>query len=138
MPSYAVAIIIAVIAAQYALALFCLLKLAYLDISKKQYVLWNLFILIVFFIGAAVFLVYYRKVKDEKRITPYVEEQEPQEQAGEENSAADGEEKPEATATAADADKPEESETPRDGETTVEAKEPEAQSENADTAQDRQ
>ncbi len=76
LPSYAVAIIIVVVAAQYALALFCLLKLAYLDIPKKQYVLWNLLILIVFFIGAAVFLVYYSKVKDTKKIPPYVEEPE--------------------------------------------------------------
>ncbi len=73
LPPYAVAIIIVVVALQYALALFCLLKLAYLDIPKKQYVLWNLFILLVFFIGAAVFIVYYSKVKDTKKIPPYVE-----------------------------------------------------------------
>ena len=79
MPSYAVIIIIVIVAVQYALALFCLLKLAYLDIPKKQYVLWNLLILLVFFIGAAVFLVYYSKVKDTKRIPPYVEEQKPEE-----------------------------------------------------------
>ncbi len=71
LPTYAVVIIIVVIAVQYAYALFCLLKLAYLDISKKEYVLWNLFILIVFFIGGTVFLIYWSKVKDEKRIPPY-------------------------------------------------------------------
>ncbi len=58
---YIVAVIIAVIAAQYAFALFCLLKLAYMDVSKKQYVLWNLLILLVFFIGGGVFLWYYYK-----------------------------------------------------------------------------
>lgn len=54
-------IIIAVVLLQYAFAIFCLLKLAYLDLAKKNYILWNLFILIVFFIGGAVFLVYYFK-----------------------------------------------------------------------------
>ena len=58
---YIVAIIIAVVVVQYAFALFCLLKLAYLDIDKKYYILWNVFILLVFFIGGAVFLVYYYK-----------------------------------------------------------------------------
>lgn len=58
---YIVAIIIAVIVVQYAFALFCLLKLAYLDIDKKYYILWNVFILLAFFIGGAVFLVYYYK-----------------------------------------------------------------------------
>lgn len=61
---YIVAVIIAVIVAQYAFALFCLLKLAYLDLGKKQYVLWNLFILLIFFIGGAAFLVYYYKHPD--------------------------------------------------------------------------
>lgn len=68
---YAVAIIICVIALQYAFALFCLFKLAYLDITKKQYVLWNLFILLVFFVGCIAFLVYYNKVKAEKTIPPF-------------------------------------------------------------------
>lgn len=71
LPTYAVVIIIAVIAVQYGFALFCLLKLAYLDISKKEYVLWNLFILLIFFIGGITFLIYWFKVKDTKRITPY-------------------------------------------------------------------
>lgn len=58
---YVVFIIIAVVMLQYAFAVFCLLKLAYLDLSKQHYFLWNLFILIVFFIGGIVFLVYYSK-----------------------------------------------------------------------------
>lgn len=65
--TYVTIILIAVIILQYAFATFCLLKLAYLDIDKKQYILWNLFILIVFFIGGTVFLVYYFK-HPEKRI----------------------------------------------------------------------
>ena len=71
LPTYAVVIIIAVVAVQYAFALFCLLKLAFLDITKKEYVLWNLLILLVFFIGGIAFLIYYFKVKDTKRIEPY-------------------------------------------------------------------
>ncbi len=63
--------IIIVVAVQYAFALFCLLKLAYLDISKREYVLWNLFILLVFFIGGIAFLVYYYKKGKAKRIPPY-------------------------------------------------------------------
>jgi len=68
---YVIGIVIAVVAVQYAFALFCLLKLAYLDISKREYVLWNLFILLIFFIGGISFLVYYGKVKDTKKIPPY-------------------------------------------------------------------
>lgn len=88
LPTYGVVIIIAVIAVQYAFALFCLLKLAYLDISKKEYTLWNLFILLVFFIGGAVFLVYWFKVKDTKRIPPFTPEikEEAVEKANEEKS----------------------------------------------------
>lgn len=58
---YVVFIIIAVVMLQYAFAVFCLLKLAYMDIPKNRYILWNLFILIAFFIGGIVFLVYYSK-----------------------------------------------------------------------------
>lgn len=58
---YIVATIISVVVLQYAFALFCLLKLAYMDISKRDYILWNVLILLVFFIGGAVFLVYYFK-----------------------------------------------------------------------------
>ncbi|MCH5156028.1 MAG: hypothetical protein J1F69_05410 [Clostridiales bacterium] len=54
-------IIIAVVLLQYGFAVYCLLKLAYMDLSRNMYILWNLFILIVFFIGGAVFLVYYFK-----------------------------------------------------------------------------
>ncbi len=58
---YVVFIIIAAVLLQYAFAVFCLLKLAYMDFDKKKYILWNLFILIVFYIGCVVFLVYYNK-----------------------------------------------------------------------------
>ena len=58
---YIVATVISVVVLQYAFALFCLLKLAYMDISKRDYILWNVLILLVFFIGGAVFLVYYFK-----------------------------------------------------------------------------
>ncbi|MDE5593361.1 MAG: hypothetical protein K2I75_05450 [Clostridiales bacterium] len=58
---YVVLIIIAAVLLQYAFAVFCLLKLAYMDFDKKKYILWNLLILIVFYIGGVVFLVYYNK-----------------------------------------------------------------------------
>ena len=58
---YVVLIIIAAVLLQYAFAVFCLLKLAYMDFDKKKYILWNLLILIVFYIGGAVFLVYHNK-----------------------------------------------------------------------------
>ena len=58
---YVVLIIIAIVMVQYGFAIYCLLKLAYMNLSKNRYILWNLFILIVFFIGGAVFLVYYFK-----------------------------------------------------------------------------
>ena len=74
LPSYAVAIIIVAVVVQYAYALFCLLKLAYIDIPKKQYVLWNLLILLGVFVGPTIFLVYYYKIGKEKKIPPYVEE----------------------------------------------------------------
>ena len=80
--------IIIVIAVQYAFALFCLLKLAYLDITKREYVLWNLFILLVFFIGGIAFLVYYYKVGKDKRIPPYVPESD---KAGADAESAQGE-----------------------------------------------
>lgn len=62
--TYVTVILISLIAVQYAFALFCLLKLAFFDISKKEYVIWNLLILLVFFIGGAAFLVYYFKHPD--------------------------------------------------------------------------
>lgn len=102
---YIVAIIVYIVVLQYAFALFCLLKLAYLDLDKKYYVLWNLFILIVFFIGGAVFLAYYFKhpelriPKDpaEATETSAPQEEAPQEETSEQENAepaeqpADGE-----------------------------------------------
>lgn len=81
-----VGIIIAIVIVQYGLALFCLLKLAYLDLTKKEYVLWNVFILIVFFIGDIAFLIYYSKVKDTKRIPPYVPDEKPTDETTEEQT----------------------------------------------------
>ncbi len=60
--------LIAAVAAQYGFAIFCLVKLAYLDITKKQYILWNLFILLVFYIGGIVFLIWYAKTGKTKKI----------------------------------------------------------------------
>ncbi len=87
---YVIGIVIAVVAVQYAFALFCLLKLAYLDITKREYVLWNLFILLIFFIGGISFLVYYGKVKDAKKIPPYNPDTVEPENGAEKADAASG------------------------------------------------
>ncbi len=84
--------LIIVIAVQYAFAVFCLLKLAYLDIPKKQYVLWNVFILLVFFIGDIAFLIYYYKVGRHNLIPPYtpsIDEASAEEKAEPDNKADD-------------------------------------------------
>lgn len=53
-------IIMAVVLVQYVLAAFSLGKLAYCDFKTKKYVVWNLFILLVFFVGSITFLIYRR------------------------------------------------------------------------------
>ena len=78
--TYVVAILISVIVLQYAFALFCLLKLAYFDVPKNHYILWNVCILVAFFIGGAVFLVYYYK-HPEKRIQKLTDTPAPEAQA---------------------------------------------------------
>ena len=47
-----------VIAAQYLLACITLIVLSKRNCTTKSYVLWNIFILAVFFVGSIVFLVY--------------------------------------------------------------------------------
>ena len=78
--TYIVAILISVIVVQYAFALFFLLKLSYFDLPKTHYILWNLCILVVFFIGGAAFLVYYYK-HPEKRIQKLTDAVKPDAQA---------------------------------------------------------
>lgn len=128
LPTYAVITIIAVVLVQYAFALFCLLKLAFLDISKKEYVLWNLFILLVFFIGDIAFLIYWFKVKDKKTIPPYTP---PQAQSDENAEAPDN-----ADGKAEQAEEVENTETTADENTekAEESKEPPAE-DNGDTEQ---
>lgn len=60
--------LIAVIVVQYGFAVFCLVKLAYLDLPRKTYILWNVFILLAFFVGGIVFLIYYARGGKDKRI----------------------------------------------------------------------
>ncbi|MCM1367680.1 MAG: hypothetical protein NC184_02570 [Roseburia sp.] len=104
--------LIALVAVQYAIALFCLLKLAYFDVSKREYVLWNLLIMLVFFIGSGVFLVYYYMHPD-KHIGKAPEKTGVDGQAPTEEEKPNGEEtEPEANDASADiadgADKAEE------------------------------
>ena len=103
---YVVLIIIAAVLLQYAFAVFCLLKLAYMDFDKKKYILWNLLILIVFYIGGVVFLVYYNKHPelriakdmptenkegaDEQKQEDYAEQEQPAEPQSENKETADG------------------------------------------------
>lgn len=47
-----------IIAAQYVLAVIGLIVLSKRDTSTKAYVLWNIFILLVFFLGSIAFLIY--------------------------------------------------------------------------------
>ncbi len=80
--------LIAVIAVQYAFATFCLMKLATLDLSRKNYILWNVFILLVFFVGDIAFLIYYFKAGKSKRIPDFV----PTSDVAEQKPDPDGEE----------------------------------------------
>ena len=62
--------------------------------------LWNLLILLVFFIGGIAFLIYYYKVKDVKRIEPYkpeppAEQPKAEEPSGEETDNKDNTEEQE-------------------------------------------
>ena len=98
---YVVLIIIAVVMVQYGFAIFCLLKLAYMNLSKNYYILWNLFILIVFFIGGAVFLVYYSK-HPELRIPKSVPPPENAEESARQTQGDISEQKPESAEEAVD------------------------------------
>lgn len=55
-------IIAPIIAAQYVYATVGLIILSKRELPAKQYALWNIFILLVFFIGCTMFLIY-NKVK---------------------------------------------------------------------------
>lgn len=96
--TYVSVILIVVIVLQYAFALICLLKLAYFDVPKTHYILWNLFILIVFFIGGIAFLIYYYMHPD-KHIAPATDAALPdQADAAENAEQADAAENAEQTA----------------------------------------
>lgn len=51
-------IVAPLIAAQYILAVGGLIALSRRELAKKSYVIWNIVILLVFFAGSAVFLIY--------------------------------------------------------------------------------
>lgn len=86
---YVTAIVIALIVIQYAFALFCLLKLAYFDVTKKQYILWNLLILFAVYVGGIVFLVYYFK-HPEKRISKVPDTESVRSETDGESDGSDG------------------------------------------------
>lgn len=60
--------IVVCVIVQMPIAMFCLYKLARVDQPLSRYILWNIFIIVVFFIGDAVFLIYYYKSKNVKLI----------------------------------------------------------------------
>lgn len=60
--------IVVCVIVQMPIAMFCLYKLARVDQPLSHYILWNIFIIVVFFIGDAVFLIYYYKSKNIKII----------------------------------------------------------------------
>ena len=98
MQPYVVFIVIAVVMVQYGFAIYCLLKLAYMNLSRNHYILWNLFILIVFFIGGAVFLVYYFKHPELRiKATPTTESAQEQTQGDTAEQKDEGAEAPPAT-----------------------------------------
>ena len=51
-------ILLPLVLGQYIYATFALVRLARAHLSTPKYVLWNLFILLAFYIGATVFLIY--------------------------------------------------------------------------------
>ena len=51
-------IILPIVLTQYVLATFALVRLARARLSTSKYVVWNLFVLIVFFVGSITFLIY--------------------------------------------------------------------------------
>jgi hypothetical protein len=52
--------IVPAVLAQYGLSIFCLLKLLFLELPKKQFWLWNFFILLAVGVGIITFAVCYR------------------------------------------------------------------------------
>ena len=51
-------IILPIVLAQYILATFALVRLARARLSTPRYVLWNVFIVVVFFVGSITFFIY--------------------------------------------------------------------------------
>lgn len=51
-------IVLPIVLAQYILATFALVRLARAQLSTGKYILWNIFIMLVFFIGSAVFFIW--------------------------------------------------------------------------------
>lgn len=69
------AILIPLILLQYGFALFCLVKLVFLDLPKKIFFPWNFFILLAVGVGIITFLVCYYGFRDKvfpKRPEPEV------------------------------------------------------------------
>lgn len=79
-------VLLPLVVAQYVLAIFALTRLAMCRLPAKKYVVWNIAIVLAFFVGSIVFLCYYYG----KRRTQALAEEAAEEAARRDNAAAAG------------------------------------------------
>lgn len=94
------AILIPVVLLQYGFALFCLVKLVFLDLPKKKFFLWNFFILLVVGVGIITFLVCYFGFRD--KVFPKQPEPPAETENGSDSAAAPSEKNAETPAESID------------------------------------
>ncbi len=79
-------VLLPLVVAQYVLAIFALTRLAMCRLPAKKYVVWNIAIVLAFFVGSIVFLCYYYG----KRRAQALAEEAAEEEARRDNAAAAG------------------------------------------------
>lgn len=79
-------VLLPLVVAQYVLAIFALTRLAMCRLPAKKYVVWNIAIVLAFFVGSIVFLCYYYG----KRRAQALAEEAAEEAARRDNAAAAG------------------------------------------------
>ena len=80
------AVLLPLVVAQYALAVFALTRLALCRLPAKKYIVWNIAVVLAFFVGPIVFLCYYYG----RRRAQALAEEEKEEAARRTDGAADG------------------------------------------------